>query len=115
MKPINCSDSYCAHILNGQKIISFRPTGSEDMAVDVGVDRPPAGAPDFADVPDNNDTLLELPNQAGEHLGSVDVCVEQWCNAGPEARKKMFTLFAYTGVFVCLCRHGQLLIMCNMI
>ncbi|EMD35111.1 hypothetical protein CERSUDRAFT_25658, partial [Gelatoporia subvermispora B] len=29
--------------------------------------------------------------------------------------KKMFALFAITGIFVCICRHGQLLVMCDMI
>ncbi|KAI0349007.1 hypothetical protein OH77DRAFT_1415686, partial [Trametes cingulata] len=42
-------------------------------------------------------------------------CAERWRNAGPEGRKKMFALFAATGIFVCLCRHGQVLIMCDMI
>ncbi|OCH84141.1 hypothetical protein OBBRIDRAFT_786534 [Obba rivulosa] len=46
---------------------------------------------------------------------SVDTCTQRWRNAGPEARKKMFALFAATGIFVCLCRHGQLLILCDMI
>ncbi|CAL1709575.1 unnamed protein product [Somion occarium] len=46
---------------------------------------------------------------------STDECVKRWRNAGPEARKKMFALFAVTGVFVCLCRHGQLLAICDMI
>ncbi|EPS95018.1 hypothetical protein FOMPIDRAFT_130893 [Fomitopsis schrenkii] len=45
----------------------------------------------------------------------VSVCVERWRNAGPEVRKKMFALFAITGVFVCLCRHGHLLVICDMI
>ncbi|PIL35238.1 hypothetical protein GSI_03028 [Ganoderma sinense ZZ0214-1] len=43
------------------------------------------------------------------------VCEERWRNAGPEARKKMFALFAVSGVFVCLCRHGHVLVMCDMI
>ncbi|KZT63507.1 hypothetical protein DAEQUDRAFT_680262, partial [Daedalea quercina L-15889] len=29
--------------------------------------------------------------------------------------KKMFALFSVTGIFVAVCRHGQLLIMCDMI
>ncbi|KAH9913659.1 uncharacterized protein B0H18DRAFT_887915 [Fomitopsis serialis] len=54
-------------------------------------------------------------SENGKIEASVDVCVERWRNAGPEARKKMFALFAMTGIFVCLCRHGQLLILCDMI
>ncbi|KAI0371570.1 hypothetical protein BV20DRAFT_941699 [Pilatotrama ljubarskyi] len=46
---------------------------------------------------------------------AVSTCVERWRNAGPEARKKMFALFAVTGIFVCLCRHGHCLILCDMV
>ncbi|RDX44104.1 hypothetical protein OH76DRAFT_1458094 [Lentinus brumalis] len=46
---------------------------------------------------------------------AASVCVERWRIAGPEARKKMFALFAVSGVFVCLCRHGHILVMCDMI
>ena len=46
---------------------------------------------------------------------SVSVCVERWRNAGPDARKKMFALFEITGIFICVCRHGHLLVMCDMI
>ncbi len=45
----------------------------------------------------------------------ASICVERWRNAGPEARKKMFALFAVSGIFVGLCRHGHILIMCDMI
>ncbi|KAH9918043.1 hypothetical protein B0H21DRAFT_781812 [Amylocystis lapponica] len=47
--------------------------------------------------------------------GPVAVCVERWQNAGPEVCKKMFALFAVTGIFICLCHHGHLLIMCDMV
>jgi len=42
-------------------------------------------------------------------------CVERWKNAGPEARKKMFSLFAVSGVFLTACRHGHVLLICDMI
>ncbi|KAJ6591445.1 hypothetical protein B0H10DRAFT_1829953 [Mycena sp. CBHHK59/15] len=35
--------------------------------------------------------------------------------AGPEARKKMFTLFAVAGIFIAVCCHGHVLVMCDMI
>ncbi|KAI0348762.1 hypothetical protein OH77DRAFT_1515185 [Trametes cingulata] len=38
--------------------------------------------------------LVEEPSE------SRSVCAERWRNAGPEARKKMFALFAITGIFV---------------
>lgn len=45
----------------------------------------------------------------------ADVCVERWRSAGPEARKKMFALFAIAGIFIAVCRHGHLLVICDMI
>ncbi|TBU29313.1 hypothetical protein BD311DRAFT_661455, partial [Dichomitus squalens] len=51
----------------------------------------------------------------GETSDPISVCEERWRNTGPEARKKMFALFAVSGVFVCLCRHGHVLVMCDMI
>ncbi|KAH9947990.1 hypothetical protein B0H21DRAFT_708025 [Amylocystis lapponica] len=39
-------------------------------------------------------------------------------NAGAtrtRSTQKMFALFAVTGIFVCLCRHGHLLVICDMI
>jgi len=45
----------------------------------------------------------------------LDTCVDRWRNAGPEARKKMFALFAITGIFVAVCRHGHVLVICDMI
>lgn len=42
-------------------------------------------------------------------------CVKRWKNAGPEGQKRMFSMFLITGVFVLLCRHGFLLLICDMI
>lgn len=42
-------------------------------------------------------------------------CVKRWKNAGPEARKKMFAMFHIAGIFVALCRHGFVLLVCDMI
>ena len=33
----------------------------------------------------------------------LDTCVDRWRNAGPEAHKKMFALFAITGIFLTVC------------
>ena len=46
---------------------------------------------------------------------NVSTCVERWRNAGPESRKKMFALFTITGIFVCICRHGHPLVICDMV
>lgn len=45
----------------------------------------------------------------------VNTCVDRWKNAGPEARKKMFALFAISGIFLSVCRHGHVLVLCDMI
>lgn len=45
----------------------------------------------------------------------MNTCVERWKNAGPEARKKMFALFAVAGIFLAVCRHGHVLVLCDMI
>ena len=45
----------------------------------------------------------------------LDTCVDRWRNAGPEARKKMFALFVIAGIFLAVCRHGHVLVICDMI
>ncbi|KIY51407.1 hypothetical protein FISHEDRAFT_37411, partial [Fistulina hepatica ATCC 64428] len=45
----------------------------------------------------------------------MDACVERWKAAGPEAKKKMVELFAVSGIFIAVCRHGHVLVMCDMI
>ena len=63
-----------------------------------------------------DDDLSWIDLDKGEDaVDSIAVCVERWKNAGPEARKKMFTLFAVTGIFICVCRHGHVLTLCDMV
>ena len=45
----------------------------------------------------------------------LNACIDRWKNAGPEARKKMFALFAIAGIFLAVCRHGHVLVICDMI
>ena len=45
----------------------------------------------------------------------LNTCVDRWKNAGPEARNKMFTLFAIAGIFLAVCCHGHVLVICDMI
>ncbi|KAJ7281719.1 hypothetical protein C8J57DRAFT_1056560 [Mycena rebaudengoi] len=45
----------------------------------------------------------------------INTCVDRWRAAGPEARKKMFSLFAIAGIFLSVCRHRHVLVMCDMI
>jgi hypothetical protein len=42
-------------------------------------------------------------------------CVDRWKNVGPEGQKQMFSMFLLTEIFVCLCRHGFLLLLCDMV
>lgn len=51
----------------------------------------------------------------GELADSVNICIERWRNAGIEAHKKMFVLFAIAGIFLVVCRHGHVLFVCDMI
>ncbi|KAJ7175579.1 hypothetical protein C8R46DRAFT_1160840 [Mycena filopes] len=76
---------------------------------------PPADADD-----DDGDVawlnVNELSGGDAEELAKcLDTCVERWKAAGPEARKKMFSLFAIAGIFLTVCRHGHVVIMCDMI
>ncbi|KAJ6568722.1 hypothetical protein B0H19DRAFT_1065531 [Mycena capillaripes] len=50
-----------------------------------------------------------------ELVKSINTCVDRWRAAAPEARKKMFALFAISGIFLSVCRHGHVLVMCDMI
>ncbi|KAJ7294039.1 hypothetical protein C8J57DRAFT_1491391 [Mycena rebaudengoi] len=45
----------------------------------------------------------------------IYTCVDRWRNTGPEQHKKMFALFAVAGIFLVVCRHGHVVIMCDMI
>ena len=65
---------------------------------------------------DNDDDIAWLNVAEMDDLAQcMNTCVERWRNAGPEARKKMFALFAITGIFLAVCRHGHVLVICDMI
>lgn len=49
-----------------------------------------------------------------QDLGIVH-CKERWTNAGPDSRKKMFGMYAASGIVASFCRHGFLLLLCDMI
>ncbi|KAJ6552543.1 hypothetical protein B0H10DRAFT_2229907 [Mycena sp. CBHHK59/15] len=58
----------------------------------------------------------ELEGSAVDDLTKcINACVDRWRAAGPEARKKMFALFAIAGIFISVCRHGHVTVMCDMI
>ena len=45
----------------------------------------------------------------------MNTCIKQWKNVGPKVWKKMFTLFAVAGIFLAVCWHGHVLMLCDMI
>ncbi|KAJ7691943.1 hypothetical protein B0H17DRAFT_934531 [Mycena rosella] len=58
----------------------------------------------------------ELEGSAVDNLAKcINACVDHWRAAGPEAQKKMFALFAIAGIFLSVCRHGHVTVMCDMI
>ncbi|KAJ7853298.1 hypothetical protein B0H14DRAFT_2354415, partial [Mycena olivaceomarginata] len=75
----------------------------------------------FGETPDEDGDVAwlnvnELSGTESEELAKcLNTCVERWKAAGPEARKKMFALFAVSGIFLTVCRHGHVVIMCDMI
>ncbi|KAF7330598.1 hypothetical protein MSAN_02460000 [Mycena sanguinolenta] len=91
---------------------------------DVVLDTDPSGLSDSTAGPESNDDDGEIAwlninelsaPEADELMKCVDTCVERWKAAGPEARKKMFSLFAVAGIFLTVCRHGHAIVMCDMI
>ncbi|KAJ7027667.1 hypothetical protein C8F04DRAFT_1266771 [Mycena alexandri] len=83
----------------------------------------PAAGSTGGDVPapDQEDDIAwlnvnELDAMQAEELAKcTNACVDRWRNAGPEQRKKMFALFAVAGIFLVVCRHGHVVVMCDMI
>ncbi|KAL0569696.1 hypothetical protein V5O48_012269 [Marasmius crinis-equi] len=47
--------------------------------------------------------------------GTVNTCVERWKAAAPDVQKKMFEIFSIAGIFLSVCRHGHVLVMCDMV
>ena len=59
----------------------------------------------------NDDDIAWLNITENEELQKItDVCVEHWHSASPKSRKKMFALFAVSGIFIAVCHHGHLLV-----
>ncbi|KAG1851637.1 hypothetical protein DFJ58DRAFT_842118 [Suillus subalutaceus] len=42
-------------------------------------------------------------------------CTQQWRNAGPKQRKKMFSVFDESGIFIAACWHWFVLLACDMV
>jgi hypothetical protein len=65
---------------------------------------------------DTTSQFKKVPHEVNNLVpGMKSGCVDRWKNAGPEGQKQMFSMFLLTGIFMCLCRHGLLLLLCNMV
>ncbi|KAJ7190070.1 hypothetical protein GGX14DRAFT_382593 [Mycena pura] len=98
------SSSFCwlTPLPSADSAAATQDTASSPAAPDGEIPDGPADC--SADIPDDDDLQK-----------CVNTCVERWKAAGPEARKKMFALFAISGIFISVCRHGHVLVMCDMI
>lgn len=63
---------------------------------------------------DNFADEIASPAQQSLYAGEGFHCIERWKNAGPETRKRMFSLFDETGIFIACCRHRMVLYACDM-
>ena len=74
----------------------------------------PANADHIEDIASEETAWLNV-TEHDDLAKCLNTCVDRWRNAGPEARKKMFALFAIAGIFLVVCRHGHVLVICDMI
>ncbi|KAL0575876.1 hypothetical protein V5O48_006098 [Marasmius crinis-equi] len=44
----------------------------------------------------------------------LDTCVERWKAAAPDTNKRMYSFFKISGIFLSVCRHGHVLVLCDM-
>ncbi|KAG1883668.1 hypothetical protein F4604DRAFT_1878921 [Suillus subluteus] len=63
---------------------------------------------------DPDDPWIEEPDSA-DSSEPASICVDQWRNAAPESRKKMFAIFKKSGIFITVCHHGFLVTICDMV
>ncbi|KAK1229996.1 hypothetical protein PQX77_006925, partial [Marasmius sp. AFHP31] len=77
---------------------------------------PPESRPTPCDGPEvDDDNITWLNNDELDDLaGTINPCVERWKAAGPESSKKMFSFFSVSGIFLSVCRHGHVLVLCDM-
>lgn len=48
-------------------------------------------------------------------MDELTPCTERWTNLADEESKKMWGIFHETGIFTTVCRHGIVLLFCDMI
>ncbi|KAJ6530410.1 hypothetical protein DFH09DRAFT_1093639 [Mycena vulgaris] len=78
-----------------------------------------AAAADFpegpADVQDDRTPTETSPGSMSTSLTPRRLTSSKDVSTRPEAQKKMFAIFAISGIFISVCHHGHVLVMCNMI
>ncbi|KAJ7433566.1 hypothetical protein FB451DRAFT_1419631 [Mycena latifolia] len=110
------SDTTPTHIAPNDVPVASTAASSTPAGTSAPADQAPL--PDAQDLDEDIAWLNENEIQTAdvEELAKcINTCVDRWRAAGPEARKKMFELFAVAGIFVAVCRHGHVLVMCDMI
>ncbi|KAJ8092616.1 hypothetical protein PM082_006941 [Marasmius tenuissimus] len=73
-----------------------------------------SGSTDGSPEPDDRRDTWLTDDELDDLAGIINPCVERWKAAGPEANKKMFSFFAISGIFLSVCRHGHVLVICDM-
>ncbi|KAG2744795.1 hypothetical protein P692DRAFT_20743079 [Suillus brevipes Sb2] len=69
-----------------------------------------------------DETRIQESNSNGDNWVDETVaaagtftCVNRWRNAGPDTRKKMFSVFDESGIFIAACRHRFVILACDMV
>ncbi|KAF8217596.1 hypothetical protein K438DRAFT_1900906 [Mycena galopus ATCC 62051] len=91
-------------VLHQEKVQSDGDTGTDTMFV-VGKSKGHADSKDAGDGYYLDREKREEPNP----------CADQWKNMVEDVTAKMWGIFDETGIFLCLCRHGFVLVICDMI
>ncbi|KAL0057440.1 hypothetical protein AAF712_015921 [Marasmius tenuissimus] len=73
-----------------------------------------SGSTDGSPEPDDCRNTWLTDDELDDLAGIINPCVERWKAAGLEANKKMFSFFAISGIFPSVCRHGHVLVICDM-
>ncbi|KAK1219024.1 hypothetical protein PQX77_018276 [Marasmius sp. AFHP31] len=63
---------------------------------------------------DSHDMTWLNDDELNDLADLINPCVERWKAAGPESHKKMFSFFSVSGIFLSVCRHGHVLVVCDM-
>lgn len=64
---------------------------------------------------DPDDPRVDCEAEQQDSNEPINVCVDRWRNAAPEACKQMFAVFRKSGIFIAVCCHGFLLSICDMV